>query len=51
MEKSELTQWFNRLVYRRKQNRRLRLHLNAKDFNATIQIEHHVALTQEEILL
>ena len=49
--KSELTQWFNNLVYRRKQNGRLRLHLNAKDFNAAIQIEHHVALTQEEILL
>ena len=46
-----MTQWFNSLVYRRKQNGRLRLHLNAKDFNAAIQIEHHVALTQEEIPL
>ena len=45
------TQWFNSLVYRRKQNGRLRLHLNPKDFNAAIQIEYHVALTQEEILL
>ena len=25
--------------------------MNAKDLNAAIQIEHHVALTQEEILL
>ena len=32
-------------------NRRLRLYLNAKDLNAAIQIEHPVALTQEEILL
>ena len=29
----------------------MRLHLNAKDLNAAIQIEHHVALTLEEILL
>ena len=28
-----------------------RLHLNTKDFNVTIQIEHHVALSLEEILL
>ena len=33
------------------ENGRLRLHLNAKDFNTAIQIEHHVALTQEEIIL
>ena len=46
-----MTQWFNSFVYRRKQNGRLRLHLNAKDLNAAIQIEHHVALTLEEILL
>ena len=46
-----MTQWFNSLVYRRKQNGRLRLHLNAKDVNAAIQIEHHVPLTKEEILL
>ena len=46
-----MAQWFNSFVYRRKQNGRLRLHLNAKDFNAAIQIEHHVALTQEEVLL
>ena len=46
-----MTQWFNRLVYRRMQNKSLRLHLNAKDFNAAIQIEHHIALTLEEILL
>ena len=51
IEKSELTQWFNSFVYRRKQNGRLRLHVNAKDLNAAIQIEHHVALTLEEILL
>ena len=50
-EKSELTQWFSSFVYRRKQNGRLRLHLNAKDLNAAIQIEHHVTLTLEEILL
>ena len=46
-----MTQWFSSFVYRRKQNGRLRLHLNAKDLNAAIQIEHHVALTLEEILL
>ena len=46
-----MTQWFNSFVYRQKQNGRLRLHLNAKDLNAAIQIEHHVALTLEEILL
>ena len=51
IEKSELTQWFNSFVYRRKQNGRLTLHVNAKDLNAAIQIEHHVALTLEEILL
>ena len=51
IEKSELAQWFNSFVYRRKQNGKLRLHLNTKDFNAAIQIEHHVALSLEEILL
>ena len=51
IEKSELTQWLNSFVYRRKQNGRLRLHVNAKDLNAAIQIEHHVVLTLEEILL
>ena len=50
-EKSELTQWFSSFVYRRKQNGRLRLHLNAKDLNTAIHIEHHVTLTLEEILL
>ena len=29
----------------------MRLHLNAKDLYAAIQIEHHVAFTQKEILL
>ena len=46
-----MTQWFSSFVYRRKQNGRLRLHLNAKDLNAAIEIEHHVTLTLEEILL
>ena len=46
-----MTQWFSSFVYRRKQNGRLWLHLNAKDLNAAIQIEHHVTLTLEEILL
>ena len=46
-----MTQWFNSFVYRRKQNGRLRLHLNAKDLNAAIQIEHHVTLTLEEVLV
>ena len=50
IEKSELTQWLNSFVYRRKQNGRLRLHVNAKDLNAAIHIEHYVALTLEEIL-
>ena len=39
------------LCLRRKKNGRLRLHLNAEDLNAAVQIEHHVALTLEEILL
>ena len=51
IEKSELTQWFNSFVYRRKQNGKLRLHLNTKDLNAAIQIKQHVALSLEEILL
>ena len=46
-----MTQWFNSFVYRRKQNEKLRLHLNTKDLSAAIQIEHHVALSLEEILL
>ena len=46
-----MAQWFNSFVYCRKQNGKLRLHLNTKDFNAAIQIEHHVALSLEEILL
>ena len=46
-----MAQWFNSFVYRRKQNEKLRLHLNTKDLNAAIQIEHHVALSLEEILL
>ena len=47
-----MAQWFNSFVYRRKQNGKLRLHLKTnKDFNAAIQIEHHVALSLEEILL
>ena len=46
-----MTQWLNSFIYGRKRNGRLRLHLNAKDLNAAIQIEHHVALTLEEILL
>ena len=46
-----MAQWFNSFVYRRKQNGKLRLHLNTKDFNAAIQIEHHLALSLEEILL
>ena len=51
IEESESTQWFNSFVYRGKQNGRLRLHLNAKDLNAAIQIEHHFTLTLEEILV
>ena len=46
-----MAQWFNSFVYRLKQNEKLRLHLNTKDLNAAIQIEHHVALSLEEILL
>ena len=46
-----MAQWFNSFVYRRKKNEKLRLHLNTKDLNAAIQIEHHVALSLEEILL
>ena len=46
-----MAQWFNSFVYRLKQNKKLRLHLNTKDLNAAIQIEHHVALSLEEILL
>ena len=46
-----MTPWLNSFVYRRKKNGRLRLHVNAKDLNIAIQIEHHVALTLKEILL
>ena len=46
-----MAQRFNSFVYRREQNGKLRLLLNTKDFNAAIQIEHHVALFLKEILL
>ena len=46
----EPTPWVNSLVYRRKQNGRLRLRLDPKDLNAAIQREHHVTPTLEEIL-
>ena len=39
------------LINPRKQNEKLRPHLNTKDLNAAIQIEHIDALFLEEILL
>ena len=50
LEEGEPTPWVNSLVYRRKQNGRLRLCLDPKDLNAALQREHHVTLTLEEIL-
>ena len=50
IKKGEPTQWVNRLVYRSKQNGRLRLCLDPKDLNAAIQRERHVTPTIEEIL-
>ena len=50
IKEGEPTQWVNSLVYRRKQNGRLRLCLDPKDLNAAIQREHHVTPTLEEIL-
>ena len=50
IREGEPTQWVNSLVYRRKQNGRLRLCLDPKDLNAAIQREHHVTPTLEEIL-
>ena len=50
IEEGEPTSWVNSLVYRRKQNGRLRLCLDPKDLNAAIQREHHVTPTLEEIL-
>ncbi|KAL9967831.1 hypothetical protein ACROYT_G026128 [Oculina patagonica] len=50
IEEGEPTSWVNSLVYRRKQNGRLRLCLDPKDLNAAIQREHHVTPTLEEII-
>ena len=50
LEEGEPTPWVDSLVYRRKQNGRLRLCLDPKDLNAAIQREHHVTPTLEEIL-
>lgn len=50
IEEGEPTQWVNSLVYRRKQNGKLRLCLNPKDLNAAIRREHNVIPTLEEIL-
>ncbi|KAL9956099.1 hypothetical protein ACROYT_G037526 [Oculina patagonica] len=50
IEEGEPTSWVNSLVYRRKQNGRLRLCLDPKDLNAAIQREHHVTPTLEEIM-
>ena len=50
IEEGESTPRVNSLVYRRKQNGRLRLCLDPKDLNAAIQREHHVTPTLEEIL-
>lgn len=50
IEEGEPTSLVNSLVYRRKQNGRLRLCLDPKDLNAAIQREHHVTPTLEEIL-
>ena len=50
IKEGEPTRWVNSLVYRRKQNGRLRLCLDPKDLNAAIQREHHVTPTLEEIL-
>ena len=45
IKEDEPTQWVNSLVYRRKQNGRLRLCLDPKDLNGAIQRERHVTPT------
>ena len=50
IEEGEPTPWVNSLVYRRKQNGRLRLCLDPKDLNAAVQREHHFTPTLGEIL-
>ena len=50
IKEDEPTQWVNSLVYRRKQNGKLRLRLDNKDLNAAIQREHNFTPTLEEIL-
>ena len=49
-EEGETTYWVNSLIYRRKQDGRLRLYQDPKDLNAAIQRENHVTPTLEEIL-
>ena len=50
IKEGEPTRWVNSLVYRRKQNGRLRLCLDPKDLNTAIQREHHAIPTLEQIL-
>ena len=50
LEEAEPTPWVNSLVYKRKQNGKLRPCLDLKDLNAAIQREHHVTPSLEEIL-
>ncbi len=50
IKEGEPTRWVNTLVYRRKQNGRLRLCLDPKDLNTAIQREHHAIPTLEEVL-
>ena len=44
------TDWVNNLVYQRKSTGKIRIYLDSKDLNETIQREHHVPLTLGEIM-
>ena len=50
INEGEPTRWVNSLVYKRKENGRLRLCLDPKDLNTAILREHHAIPTLEEIL-
>jgi hypothetical protein len=50
INEGEPTRWVNSLVYKRKQNGRLRLCLDPKDLNTAMVKEHHAIPTLEDIL-
>ena len=50
VREGEPTAWVNSLVYRKKQNGRLRICLDPKDLNMAIRRDHHVVPTLEDLL-